>query len=147
MINNSLFTSNTEEWYTPQDFFESCADEVGGFDLDPCATPENTKCEKFYTKEDDGLSKEWFGKVWVNHPYGRQISKWVEKCQRERVRCQIIYLLIPSRTDTKYFHEFIYNKEDVELRFIKGRLKFGGAKNSAPFPSLLAIFHNQKQDE
>ena len=149
MVSQSLFSSNTDEWYTPQVFFEACEKEVGGFDLDPCATHENRKAKNFFTLEDDGLLKEWFGKVFVNPPYseinrakrnGKTIYGWIEKCERERERCERIYLLIPSRTDTKAFHNFLYNKPGVDLRFIKWRFKFWGAKNSAPFPSLLAIF-------
>lgn len=126
MVHESLFSSTTEEWYTPQDFFEKCSKEVGGFDLDPCSTAENAKCSKFFTKEDNGLAQEWKGKVWVNPPYGRAIYNWVRKCSEEvkKEKVEAIYLLIPSRTDTKYFHEFLYQKETVELRFIKGRLKF-----------------------
>lgn len=148
MVSQALFSSNTEEWYTPQDFFEKCEQEIWIFNLDPCATKENAKCKYFFTKEDDWLTKEWFGNVWVNPPYGRAISDWVKKCSDEISRggVDIIYLLIPSRTDTKYFHEYLYQKEQVELRFIRGRLKFGWSTNSAPFPSLLAIFHKNAQN-
>jgi site-specific DNA-methyltransferase (adenine-specific) len=142
MVSQALFSSNTEEWYTPQDFFKKCDEEVWGFDLDPCATAENAKCSNFFTKEDNWLVQQWEGKVWVNPPYWRAIYDWVAKCSRERERVEAIYLLIPSRTDTRYFHEFLYNQPGVELRFIRWRLKFGWATNSAPFPSLLAIFTN-----
>lgn len=145
MVNPILFSSATEEWYTPQDFFDACAREVGGFDLDPCATSENAKCEKFFTKQDNWLLQDWFGRVWVNPPYGKEIGEWVKKCNRERERVQIIYLLIPARTDTRYFHDEIYNKDGVEIRFIRGRLKFWGSKNSAPFPSMLVIFKPSKK--
>ena len=168
MLSPALFSSNTEEWYTPMDFFEQCAREVGGFDLDPCATHENAKCSRYFTKEDDGLTQEWSGRVFVNPPYGRAISAWVAKCAKERVRggADVIYLLIPSRTDTAYFHDHLYQKEGVELRFLRGRLKFvpkvdktkliitailcpflffdaviiACTTSCAPFPSLLAIF-------
>lgn len=154
MVSEALFSSSTDEWYTPQAFFEACEKEVGGFDLDPCATSENCKAKNFFTQEDDGLLKEWFGKVFVNPPYsevnrakrdGKTIHGWIEKCERERERVDCIYLLIPSRTDTKAFHKFLYNKPGVEIRFIAGRLKFGGAENSAPFPSLLAIFRKTEE--
>jgi site-specific DNA-methyltransferase (adenine-specific) len=140
MINKSLFSSNSDEWYTPMDFFTKCSDEVWGFDLDPCSDWKNAKTDKFYTKEDDGLSKKWIWKVFCNPPYS-DIAKWAEKCHTEIIGgADIIYFLIPARTDTRYFHDFLYKKEWVELRFIKWRLKFGWSKNSAPFPSLLAIF-------
>lgn len=101
--------------------------------------------------EDDGLLLPWYGKVFVNPPYsennkakrdGKTIYGWIEKCSMEIMRggVECIYLLVPSRTDTVAFHNFLYKKENVEIRFIKGRLKFGGAKDSAPFPSMLCIF-------
>lgn len=141
MINKGLMTSNTDEWATPKDFFDELNKEFN-FTLDPCATNENHKCEKFYTKEDDGLSKDWRNEiVFCNPPYGREIGKWVEKAFKTNqlnMGDNPIVMLLPARTDTKYFHEYIYNK--AEIRFIKGRLKFGDATNSAPFPSMVVIF-------
>lgn len=132
------FSSKTEEWYTPQDFFDALDVEFA-FTLDPCATKENTKCTKFYTQEEDGLSKDWSGeRVFCNPPYGRAIGGWVEKCARGG--SELAVMLIPARTDTKWWHEYIQGK--AEVRFIKGRLKFGGSKNSAPFPSAVVIFRN-----
>ena len=135
MITSGLFTSNTPEWATPQDFFNKL-DEEFHFDLDVCATPENAKCEKYFTKNDDGLSQQWGGVVYCNPPYGREIGKWVEKCSKYD---GIAVMLLPARTDTRWFHDFIYGKS--EIRFIKGRLKFGGSKNSAPFPSMVVVFN------
>lgn len=141
MINNSMFSSNTNEWPTPQSFFNKLHSEFG-FTLDPCATKENAKCEKFYTIHDDGLSKDWSGNtVFCNPPYGKDITLWVEKCYRESLKGNTVVMLIPSRTDTRYWHDYIINKADV--RFIKGRLKFGDSKNSAPFPSAVIIFRNK----
>jgi site-specific DNA-methyltransferase (adenine-specific) len=139
MVSKALLSSNSDEWYTPHDFYQKCNNEVWWFTLDPCATHENHKCDNYYTQESDWLKQEWYWKVFVNPPYS-DIAKWVEKCSIESHRTEVIYLLIPARTDTKYFHNFLYQKEWVELRFIKGRLKFWWSKNSAPFPSLLAIF-------
>lgn len=138
MINENLFTSKTEEWATPQSLFAELNKEFK-FTLDPCATKENAKCKKFYTKEENGLSKSWKGeKVFCNPPYGKQISKWVQKCYEENEQNGTeIVLLIPARTDTKYFHEYIYGKH--EIRFIKGRLHFNESKNAAPFPSMIVI--------
>lgn len=134
------FSSKTNEWATPKDLFARLNDEFK-FTLDPCATPENAKCAKFFTKEDDGLKQSWEGeRVFCNPPYGREIGKWVEKAHQSRTLTQVIVMLIPARTDTKYFHQYIYGKENVEVRFLKGRLKFGEATNSAPFPSMLVIF-------
>lgn len=127
------FSSKTPEWATPQDFFNELNKEFG-FTLDPCATKDNAKCKKFYTKEDNGLSKSWRGEsVFMNPPYGREIGSWVKKLSQEGG-----VGLLPARTDTKWFHDHIYGK--AEIRFIKGRLKFGGSKNSAPFPSMLVVF-------
>ena len=137
-----MFSSKTPEWATPQNFFDELNKEFN-FTLDPCATKENAKCKKFYTKEDDGLKQNWGGEtVFCNPPYGRELGKWVKKCFEEANRtdvCTIVVMLIPARTDTKYFHEYIYKKV-MDIRFIKGRLKFGDGKGSAPFPSMLVIF-------
>ena len=133
-----LFTSNSDEWYTPQPLFDELNNEFH-FDLDPCATDQNHKCEKYYTLESNGLTKDWGGaRVFCNPPYS-EIEKWVEKAFREtRHDDTLVVLLIPARTDTKYFHNFIYQR--AEIRFIKGRVKYSGAKFNAPFPSMLVIF-------
>ena len=135
-----MFSSKTDEWSTPQDFFDELNKEFN-FTLDPCATPENAKCEKYYTKEDDGLKQDWSGEtVFCNPPYGRAIKDWVKKCYEESKKPNTtVVMLIPARTDTSYFHDYIYHKAK-EIRFIRGRLKFGNAKNSAPFPSMVVIF-------
>lgn len=136
MINKALFTSNTNEWSTPQDFFNELNKEFK-FNLDPCATEKNHKCNIYFNQEQDGLKQSWDDyTVFCNPPYGREIGKWVKKASE--ARGGVVVMLIPARTDTKYFHEYIYNK--AEVRFIKGRLKFGGSKNSAPFPSMVVIF-------
>lgn len=138
MINTGLFTSNTPEWSTPKDLFDKLNKEFN-FNLDPCATKDNAKCKEFYTKEDDGLSKNWnFKNVFCNPPYGKVLSDWVKKSSE--CRGGVVVMLIPARTDTRYFHQYIYNQVGVEIRFIKGRLKFGDSKNSAPFPSMIVIF-------
>lgn len=140
-----MLTSKDMTWETPQDFFDELNKEFA-FTLDPCATKETAKCTKYYTKEDDGLSKDWGGnQVFVNPPYGRDIGKWVKKSYEESIRTDMltqVVMLIPSRTDTKYFHDYIYGKS--RIRFIKGRLKFkmGGVQaQSAPFPSMIVIFN------
>lgn len=133
-----LFSSNSDEWETPKSVFDALDAEFN-FTLDPCATEENHKCDLYFTKQQNGLSKSWGGQtVFCNPPYS-QIGLWVEKAFREGGKDNtIVVLLIPSRTDTKYFHNFIYHRS--EIRFIRGRLKFGEAKNSAPFPSMVVIF-------
>lgn len=127
----------------PPEFFNTLNEEFH-FTLDPCSTDENHKCDKYYTIEDDGLSKDWSGhNVWCNPPYGRKIGKWVEKCYREGHKDNtLVVMLIPARTDTKYFHDYILHR--AEIRFVPGRLKFGDSNNSAPFPSMLVIFRGAK---
>lgn len=133
-----MFSSKSDEWSTPQEVFDKLNNEFN-FNLDPCSTELNHKCSNYYTKESDGLSKNWGGyRVFVNPPYS-QIGEWVKKAYYEGCKDNtIVVLLIPSRTDTKYFHNYILNRS--EIRFIKGRLKFGDSKNSAPFPSMIVIF-------
>lgn len=145
MINNGLFTSDTAEWATPQDFYDAL-DQEFHFNLDPCGTDDNAKCQCYYTKEDDGLIKEWPGVVYMNPPYGREIGKWVAKAASEAKKGAMVVCLLPSRTDTRWFHDHIWDKEKhrpregVQVRLLKGRLKFGGSKNSAPFPSMVVVF-------
>lgn len=122
------------EWSTPKDIFEYY-DDFFNFDLDPCATKENALCSKYFTIEDDGLQQDWTGHVvFMNCPYDRSIYKWVEKAYHSDA---LVVALLPARTDTKWFHEFIYNKSEIE--FLKGRLKFGGSKHGAPFPSMVVF--------
>lgn len=139
MNTDVMFSSKTDQWSTPQDFFDKLNDEFN-FTLDPCADEQNHKCDVYYTKEQNGLSKNWGGqRVFCNPPYGREIGKWVEKCFVESKKPNTIcVMLIPARTDTKWFHEYIY--KIAEIRFIKGRLKFGNSNNSAPFPSMVVVF-------
>lgn len=139
MITTGLFTSNTDQWATPQDFFDKLNDEFH-FTLDVCADETNHKCEKYYSKEDDGLKQDWGGEIiWCNPPYGREIGKWVERCSKHDGTA---VMLVPARTDTRWFHDYIYGKSEV--RFIRGRLKFGNSKNSAPFPSMVVVFNKGK---
>lgn len=140
MNTDVMFSSNTDQWATPQYFYDELNSEFE-FTLDPCADKCNHKCERYFTKEINGLSQSWAGeRVFCNPPYGREIGDWVKKCYEETLKeCQLAVLLVPARTDTKWFHNYIYKKA-TEIRFIKGRLKFGDAKNSAPFPSMVVIF-------
>ena len=134
-----MFSSKTDLWETPKDLFDKLNKEFH-FALDVCATPENAKCEEFYTKEQDGLKQPWKGTVWCNPPYGRQIGEWVRRAFLASVSGSTVVMLLPARTDTKWFHDYIYERNNVEIRFIRGRLKFGGNKNSAPFPSMVVVF-------
>lgn len=141
MINQGLFTSKTEMWETPQKLFDQLND-IHHFDCDVCAIAENAKCEKYYTPEINGLVQDWSDNsvCWMNPPYGTEISKWVEKAYNEAQKGIKVVALLPARTDTRWFHDWIYRMYGVDVEFIKGRLKFGNAENSAPFPSMIVTF-------
>lgn len=130
------------EWATPQDLFDKLDAEFG-FTLDPCCTHENAKCTKHYTQKENGLIQDWSGeRVFMNPPYGREIAEWMKKAATSNT---LVVALIPARTDTKWFHEWVVPYADI--RFIKGRLRFNGHKKDAPFPSIIAIYNAQtKQD-
>lgn len=135
-----MYSSKTDLWATPQNLFDDLNQEFK-FTLDPCATETNAKCHKFYTIEQDGLKQNWGGhNIFCNPPYGKVIGRWVQKCSEESKKPDTrVVALLPARTDTRWFHDYIYNKAK-EIRFIKGRLKFGDSKNSAPFPSMIVVF-------
>lgn len=136
MINKGLFTSNYDSWETPQTLFDSLNKEFD-FTIDVAASKDNAKCKRFYSKEDDAFIHTWEDEVvFCNPPYGRGIDKWVEKlwCGKAKIAVG----LLPARTDTKWFHSYIYNQ--AEIRFLKGRLKFSNAVWNAPFPSMIAIW-------
>ena len=125
-----------QEWSTPQELYDELDAEFS-FTLDPCATPENAKCKKFYTKEDDGLTKRWAGeRVFMNPPYGREVRAWVEKAYLEKDALTVG--LLPARTDTSWFHDYVYGG-GIEIRFLRGRIKFSGA-GSSPFPSMVVVW-------
>ena len=135
-MNESLFSSASVEWATPWELFRQLDAE---FHFDPCSTHENAKCADHFTKAEDGLLQDWGGKrVFCNPPYGRELPKWIRKAHDEAEKGALVVMLIPARTDTRAFHDYIYH--NAEIRFIRGRIKFGDAKASAPFPSMLVIF-------
>ena len=119
----AAMTSERDDWETPQALFDEL-DAIHHFTLDPCSTHANAKCAKHYTAEEDGLAQSWEGEtVYCNPPYGRNLGEWVRKCAEESRHAKIV-LLIPARTDTRYFHDYIYRKPGVKVDFIRGRLKF-----------------------
>lgn len=137
-----MFSSKTDKWATPQDFYDRLNEEFH-FTLDPCADETNHKCDTYFTEEEDGLKQDWRGHVvFCNPPYGnKETGIWTQKCYEEAQKENTTaVLLIPARTDRISFHEYIYKKSNVEIRFIRGRLKFGGSKDSAPFPSMVVVF-------
>jgi len=138
----TMFSSKSKEWATPQHFFDRLNDMFGPFTLDPCANASNYKVAKHFTDKDDGLEQDWGGEVvFMNPPYGRGIKDWIEKAYEEsRKKNTMVVALIPSRTDTKYWHDYVLKAH--ELYFVKGRLKFGNGENSAPFPSAVVVFRD-----
>lgn len=137
MNNDLMFSSESEEWATPQELFDKLNAEFN-FSLDVCATAENRKCNAFFSKDQNALTKEWAGVCWMNPPYGRKIGEWVKKAFNTSVAGGgTIVCLLPARTDTRWWHNYCIRGE---VRFIRGRLKFGEQKNSAPFPSAIVIF-------
>lgn len=133
---NVHFRSDTDVWATPQSLFDELHSEFG-FDLDVCALPENAKCERFFTPEIDGLSQAWTGTCWMNPPYGRTIGQWMKKAYESTQQGATVVALVPARTDTEWWHDWAIKGE---VRFIRGRLRFGSASASAPFPSAIVIF-------
>ena len=154
MVSKTLFSSNSAEWETPQELFDQLNKEFG-FTMDVCATFENRKCEVWLGHGPgstfvDGLKHSWGSMVcWMNPPYGRDIGLWIAKASEEAQKGATVVCLLPARTDTKYVHDYIWDTEThrtrqgVELRLLKGRLKFGGSKNSAPFPSMVVVFRGE----
>ncbi len=139
----TMFSSQSNEWETPKSFYDRL-DKVFGFTLDPCCTEQTAKCATYYTEADDGLSKDWGGHtVFMNPPYGRDIKDWIRKAHEEGKKDgTVVVALIPSRTDTRYWHEYCMRAKSI--MFVKGRLKFGGSKNAAPFPSAVVVFDGSR---
>ena len=138
MMSPALYSSATDEWPTPRAFFARL-DRRYHFTLDPCATPENATCPTYFTKEDDGLKQDWRAhRVFCNPPYGRTVGAWARKCFEASQRGALIVLLVPARTDTKWFHDWVQGK--AQIKFMRGRLRFGEADSCAPFPSMLATY-------
>jgi phage N-6-adenine-methyltransferase len=136
-----MFSSVTDLWSTPQDLFDKLYAKYN-FTCDVCATPENAKCANYFTIDQDGLKQNWGGCCWMNPPYGREIGKWMKKAYESSLVGATVVCLVPARTDTAWWHDYAMKGE---IEFLRGRLKFGGHKNSAPFPSAIVIFHAHKQ--
>lgn len=133
------YSSKSDDWATPQDLFDKYNEQYQ-FDVDVCATIENAKCPTYFTKEQDGLAQPWAGTCWMNPPYGKGIGKWLEKAYNSSQAGTTVVCLVPARTDTRWWHEYAMKGE---ITFLRGRLKFGGAKNSAPFPSAVVVFRGK----
>jgi phage N-6-adenine-methyltransferase len=141
VINNGLFTSNTDLWATPRSFFDEWNNKYN-FKTDVCATAENAKCEIYFSPEENGLLQEWKGTCWMNPPYGREISKWVKKAYESSLNGAVVVCLLPARTDTRWFHDYCLKGE---ITFVRGRLKFNEVKWNAPFPNMVVIFGGAKK--
>jgi len=149
MMSTALFSSNSCEWETPPDLFEKLNEQYR-FTLDVCATPDNAKCKRYYTQEQDGLRQKWTGHSFMNPPYGRNIKAWVKKAYESSLDGALVVCLLPARTDTSWWHDYCMRGN---ITFIKGRLKFSGSKSAAPFPSAIVVFkmpphptHNTKEE-
>jgi len=139
MNTDLMFSSATDQWATPQQFFNDWA-QLFPFTLDVCADASNAKCPRYFTREDDGLRQDWAPEVcWMNPPYGREIGRWVRKAYEESQKGATVVCLLPARTDTAWWHDYVI--DHAQVAFIRGRLKFGDAKSGAPFPSAVAVFY------
>lgn len=140
VINHPTLTSNKNDWETPPEIFDPL-NAVFNFDIDVCATAENTKCQRYYTPEIDGLKQPWHNNevCWCNPPYGRAIQKWIRKAVDEAAKGASVVCLITARPDTTYWHDMVFPYARA-ICFVRGRLKFVGAKHSAPFPSAIVVF-------
>lgn len=136
VFTGAAMSSKTDDWATPQEMFDLLNSEFG-FSLDVCASPNNAKCERYFTKEDDGLAQTWEGVCWMNPPYGSEIGAWVRKAYESSFAGATVVCLVPARTDTAWWWDYARHGE---VRFVRGRLRFGGADSGAPFPSAVVVF-------
>lgn len=136
------FSSRSDEWATPPELFARLDAEFG-FGLDVCALPHNAKCRRFFTPEVDGLRQRWEGVCWMNPPYGRQIATWVRMAYEASLYGATVVALLPARTDTRWWHDYVANADEV--RFLRGRVKFVGARSGAPFPSAVVVFRKRRK--
>jgi phage N-6-adenine-methyltransferase len=138
-MNPVVHSSQSIMWETPQRLFDDL-NLIHHFNTDVCAIAENAKCVHYFSPEIDGLKQDWKGVCWMNPPYGRDVTgRWVQKAFNESLKCKVVSLM-KDRTDTRWFHKFIYNQPGVSVQFLKGRVKFGDSKHGAPFPSMIVIF-------
>jgi len=129
------YSSARDDWSTPQALFDALDCEFN-FTLDVCATPDSAKCASYFTREQDGLAQEWVGSCWMNPPYGDEIRQWVAKAHESGKQATVV-CLVPARVDTGWWWDYC-RRGDV--RFLRGRLRFGGGDAGAPFPSAVVVF-------
>ncbi len=149
-MNRVHFSSEEMTWETPQALFDELNAEFH-FTLDVCAMPETAKCLHYYTTPEgyayarqfkgfaelDAFAHQWTGVCWMNPPYGRAIGQWMRKAYESSLEAATVVCLVPSRTDTRWWHDYARRGE---IRYLQGRLRFGKAAAPAPFPSALVIF-------
>ena len=139
MNTDLMFSSATDQWSTPQQFFNDWA-KLFPFTVDVCADATNAKCPRFFDLEANGLAQDWAPETcWMNPPYGREIGRWVKKAYEESLKGATVVCLLPARTDTAWWHDYVI--PHAQVAFIRGRIKFGDAKSGAPFPSAVAVFY------
>lgn len=139
-----MTSSRSGDWATDPAVYQQLAVEFGGFELDPCASHDNHKCARYFTADDDGLEREWTGRVFMNPPYGRTLGRtlghWMQKAwEASQSTAELVVCLVPARTDVRWWHEYAVRGE---VRFVKGRLRFGDLRAPAPFPSAIVVFRN-----
>jgi len=143
MLQKAMVSSKTNEWETPQNLFDELNEEFN-FTLDPCATSKNAKCSKYYTVKENGLKQNWSKDiVFMNPPYGGHTGSWIKKAHEESKKGAVVVCLIVSSTDRTYWHDYIFPYAS-EIRFLRGRIRFGEAKSTAPFASAIVVFRNKK---
>lgn len=141
MLNESLYSSDKMDWETPAFLFQKLNEEFN-FTCDVCAVESNAKCDEFYTPEIDGLSQNWHGTIWMNPPYGREVSKWVKKAHEQSQQGCVCVCLLPVRSDTRWWHDYVMNASEVRL--LSKRLSFEGSNNKAPFPVAIVVFDRKR---
>lgn len=128
--------TETDVWETPLWLFDAL-DKEFGFTLDPCASPDNAKCERYFTMDDNGLLRDWGREtVFVNPPYS-ECDVWMRRSYGAAQDGATVVCLVPARTDTNWWHDFAMKGE---VRLLRGRLRFGDAEANAPFPSAVIVF-------
>lgn len=145
-LQKAMVSSKSNEWATPQDLFDKLNEEFH-FTLDAASTDENSKCEKHFTKKDNGLHQDWSKDVvFLNPPYGGHTGKWMRKSLDESRKGAIVVCLIVASTDRSYWHDFIFPYAS-QIRFLRGRITVGEAKTTAPFASAIVIFNKQEKEQ